>query len=290
MLWDTMIEFLKSWFIFPGLKWDLMLVSIGLAVAFGIIWMLGYWPWIIKKVWFWPVLIASAFLTLLAITFAQIPLQYYIDKGLGLAWDTTTIAKWYLLAGIPTVLASGVVQEASKSVPMAVWWWRSGRTLTPKTGLLIGAAAGVGFGIFEAFWVHGQVFASGWTTQLITQYGFDGISGFWERFFTVGFHTAVSALVGYGLAKGKWWQYYLIAAGLHTVANYSAVFVGYFAYIRPAAWFKITYIEIYIAVLTAIIAAVVLYLRWRKSEEETPGDTVETTAPPPPELPADIVD
>ena len=290
MLWDTMYEFLKSWFIFPGLKWDLMLISIGLAIAFGAVWMLGYWPYIFKKVWVWPVMIVSAFLSLLSVTFVQIPLQYYIDKGLSLAWEPTTLANWYLLAGISAVLASGLVQEASKSVPMAIWWWRSGKNITPKMGLLIGAVAGAGFGIFEAFWVHSRIFSAGWTTQLIGQYGFDGISGFWERFFTVGFHTAVSALVGYGLAKGKWWQYFLIAAGLHSLANYSAVFLTYFVYIRPVDWIKVTYIEIYIAVLTAIITAVVLYLRWRKSKDEEPMAPAEPIGPLPTELPADIND
>jgi RsiW-degrading membrane proteinase PrsW (M82 family) len=252
-----------------------MLVSVGLAIAFGAVWLLTYWPSIFKKVWTWPTMIISAFLTLLAVTFVQIPLQYYINKGLGLAWDATTIANWYLLAGIPVVLASGLVQEAAKSIPMAIWWWRSGRSITPKTGLLIGAIAGAGFGIFEAFWVHGSLFAAGWTTQLISQHGFDGIAGFFERFFTVGFHIAVSALVGYGLARGKWWQYYLIAAGLHTIANYAAIFMGYFGVIHPAAWLKTVYIEIYIAVLAVVITAVALYLRWHRDEDEIPPVTIE---------------
>jgi RsiW-degrading membrane proteinase PrsW (M82 family) len=287
MLWDTMIDFLKSWLIFPNLGWDLMLVSIGLALAFGVVWLLGYLPPLFNRIWFWPVMIISAFLTLLAITFVQIPLQYYIDQGMGAAWNENTIADWYLLAGIPAVLVSGLVQEAAKLVPMALWWWRSGKTVTPVMGLLIGAIAGAGFGIFEAFWIHTKIFSAGWTVQVISQYGFDGIMGFCERFFTVGFHTAVSALVGYGLAKGKWWQYFLIAAGLHTICNYASVFLGYFGYIHPVSWLKAAYIEYYIAVLTVIITAVVLWLRWHKTEEipVEPDVPAEPAVPePPPEL------
>jgi hypothetical protein len=47
------------------------------------------------------------------------------------------------------------------------------------------------------------MFAAGWTTQAIQIDGFLAIAGFWERFFAVGFHIAVSALAGYGLAKAK---------------------------------------------------------------------------------------
>jgi RsiW-degrading membrane proteinase PrsW (M82 family) len=220
----------------------------------------------------------SAFLTLLAIVFIQIPLQYYINRGLNNAWAPKIISDWYLLTGIPAVLVSGLVQEAAKLVPMAIWWWRSRKNITPKMGIIIGAAAGAGFGIFEAFWVHTNLFAAGWTTQLISQYGFDGILGFWERFFTVGFHIAVSALVGYGLAKGKWWQCFLIAASLHTLGNYSNVFATYFVYINPAEWLKVAYIEIYITVITVIVTAVVLWLRWRKTEE-IPVEPIISVAP-----------
>jgi RsiW-degrading membrane proteinase PrsW (M82 family) len=170
------------------------------------------------------------------------------------------IMYWLLLAGIPQILLSGLVQEGAKMVPMVVWWWRSGKNITPQLGLAIGAAAGVGLGIFEAVWAHNQIFAAGWTWQALQTDGFLAIAGFWERFFTVGFHIAASALAGYGLAKGKGWQFYLVASFLHALVNYSVVFL-------QKGLFTIVQLETYVAVIAIVLTAAVLLLRWRKTEE-----------------------
>jgi RsiW-degrading membrane proteinase PrsW (M82 family) len=270
MPWTSMMEFLKSWFNYPGLEWKMALVAAGLAILFGIIWLLGYWPRIFKTIWFWPLLICSAAVTLLAITFIQIPLQYYVQLGFN-KLGQSTVMDWFLLVSVPLVLVSGLVQEAAKSLPVAIWWWHSGRTLTPKMGLIIGAVTGAGFGIIEAVWDNGNVFANGWTTQLISQYGaFDGLYNFITRFLAVGFHIGASALVGYGLAKGKWWQYFLIASVFHSVLNYSTILATYYVYIHPVEWLKSIHIEAYIAVITAVVAVWALILRWRKDRQE-PG-------------------
>jgi RsiW-degrading membrane proteinase PrsW (M82 family) len=285
MLWTNMMDFLKSWFVYDGLGWKLILVAIGLSLAFGIIWLLGYRPPFFKKLglWLWPVMVISSFLTMLAITFIQIPAQYYLQQLMTEKLGIETIYSLYLLVSIPSVLISGLVQEAVKSLPVVIWWWNSGRTLTPKMGLMIGAAAGAGFGILEAIWSNGNTFVAGWTTQAITQYGFDGLSPFWVRFFAVGFHIATSALVGYGLTKRKWWLYYLIAAVLHGVLNYSSILSAYFTYLNQVTWFRNVQLEIYIAVIAAIVTAWALYLRWRKEKAEIPPP-VEI-----PELPAELI-
>ncbi|KKK54727.1 hypothetical protein LCGC14_3081810 [marine sediment metagenome] len=83
------------------------------------------------------------------------------------------------------------------------------------------------------------------------------LAGFWERFFAVAFHTAASALAGYGLAKGWGWQFYLIAAFLHALLNYSAVLL-------QSGLFTPVHIEIYVAVVVVLVTGVVLWLRWRK--------------------------
>jgi RsiW-degrading membrane proteinase PrsW (M82 family) len=269
MLWEQMWSFLKSWFIYPGLSWYLMLLGIGLAIVFGAIWLFGHWPPLFKKSWLWEVLVFSAFLTLLAVVFVQIPLQYYTGTALTHFWSQDVLVKWLLLAAIPQILISGLAQEGAKMVPVVAWWWRSGRNIDPKLGLAIGAVAGAGFGIFEAVWAHGRIFAAGWTLQVVQTNGFLGIAGFWERFFAVGFHIAVSALAGYGLAKGKGWQFYLIAAFLHGLLNYSVVFLqkGYLTVIQ---------LETYVAVMAVIVTAVVLWLRWQRTEET---DTIETDKP-----------
>jgi RsiW-degrading membrane proteinase PrsW (M82 family) len=262
MLWDTMIDFLKSWFNYPGLAWHFALIGIVLAIVFGAIWLLGYWPPLFKKPWFWAVAIVSAFLTLLAIVFVQIPLQYYIGQALGHFWNTSTLNDWLLLAYIPTILVTGLVQEGAKMVPMVFWWWRSGRNIDPRLGLAIGALAGAGFGIFESAWAHSQVFLSGWTWQAINTDGLVvAMLPFWDRFWAVAMHIAVSAIVGYGLAKGKGWQFYLIAAGLHSLVNYIVL---------PYSKGMLTYnqVEVYIAAVAALVTLWALWLRWRKKKEE----------------------
>ena len=254
------VGFFTSWFT------TFSLFGLGLAVAFGAVWLAGYWPPLFKRHWLWAVLIGSAFLSLAAVSFIQIPLQVWAGQALGHFWSQEVLIGWLLLAGIPQVLLSGLVQEGAKMVPMVVWWWRSDRNIDPRLGLAIGAIAGAGLGIFEAAWVHCRIFAAGWTLQALQTDGFLAIAGFWERFFTVGFHIAASALVGYGLAKGKGWQFYLIAAFLHALLNYGAVLL-------QKGILTIVQVETYAAVIAVILTASVLLLRWRKPAETAEIDS-----------------
>lgn len=267
-MWDQMMAFLKSFFLYPGLELEMMFIGIGLGIVFGAIWLCAYWPPLFKKPWFWMVAVFSAFLTLLAVTFIQIPLQYWVGQALYHFWDQLTLFNWLLLTGLPGILLSGLVQEGAKMVPMVVWWWRSGFDLTPQMGLAIGAIAGAAFGIFEAVWVHNQMFAAGWTVQALQTDGFLGIAGFWQRFFVVCLHVSASSLAGYGLARGKGWQFYLIASGLHALINYGVIFL-------QRGYFTITQVETWVAVAAVLTAVWALLLRWgRKSEEnETPEPT-----------------
>ncbi len=261
MLWQQMQSFFKSWFIYPGLETHLILIAIGVALAFGAIWLVCHWPPLFKRHWLWAVGIFSAFFTLLAVVYVQIPLQYYSGQALSHFWDNGTLMDWLLLTGLPAILLSGLVQEGAKMVPMVAWWWRSGNSISPKMGLAIGAIAGAGFGIFEAFWGNATILGSGWTFDMIGQYGFTGITPFWERFFTVALHTSASALAGYGLAKGKGWQFYLIAAGLHALINYG-VLLFYKQHLT------VNQLEIWVAVVAMLATAWALWLRWRRGEEE----------------------
>jgi uncharacterized membrane protein YhfC len=79
-----------------------------------------------------------------------------------------------------------------------------------------------------------------------------------ERFFSVAAHIAFSALAGYGLAKGRGWQFYLIASVLHGLLNYSVV-------LYQAGLLTVVPTEIYIAVLAVLVTAGALWLRWRKT-------------------------
>ena len=283
-MWQQMIDFFKSFFEYPGLKWELALVGMLLAVGFGAIWLCAHWPPLLKKSWLWLVMVVSAFLTLLAIVFVQTPLQWWTEQALLNFITPETFVKWLLLAGLPSILLSGLVQEGAKMVPAVIWWWRSSMNLSPKLGLAIGAMAGAGFGVFEAFWVHGRMFAAGWTVEAIGADGFIGITGFWERFFAVGFHIAAAALAGWGLAKGKGWQFYLVAAGLHGLLSYAGLFL-------QKGIFTIVQVETWVAVVAVIVTAWALLLRSGKNEEADMEGIPEVSAPPDtgikPETPAD---
>ena len=168
--------------------------------------------------------------------------------------------RWLLLAGIPIILLSGLVQEGSKLVPVVVYWWRKGRNIDPKLGLVIGAVAGMGFGVFEAMWAHNNIFAAGWTWEAVQTGGVVALAGFWERFFAVALHIGISALAGYGLAKGWGWQFYLLASFLHAFNNYCVV-------LFQSGIFTIVHVEIYAAVVAMLVTGGALRLRWRKSVE-----------------------
>jgi RsiW-degrading membrane proteinase PrsW (M82 family) len=256
---DYMVSFFKSFFQNPSGSGTYLAIAIGLAIAFGAVWLAGYRPPLFKKPWLWAVLAGSAFLTLAAASFVQIPLQAWTGQALGHFWSQESAMRWILLAGIPLMLLSGLVQEGAKLVPVVAYWKRSGKNIDPKLGLAIGAVAGAGFGIFEAQWAHNTIFASGWTWAAVQAGGFWALAGFWERFFTVAAHIAFSALAGYGLAKGRGWQFYLIASALHGLLNYSVV-------LRQAELFTDVHAEIYIAAIAVAVTVWALWLRWRKTE------------------------
>jgi len=251
-----MIQFFTSAFVFPGLGWKSVLIAVGIGILFGAVWLAFYRPPLVRRPGLWAVALASAILTWTAIAFIQIPLQGWTGQGLLRIWDQFTLTKWLLLAGIPQILLSGLVQEAAKLVPVIVYWWRGNRDFTPKFGLIAGAVSGAGFGVFEAIWVHNTIFASGWALSSVDTYGLMALLGFVERFFAVGFHIAASALAGYGLAKRLGWQFYLIAAALHGLTNYGVLLLqkGVLTSVQ---------VEVYVAVIAVAVTAVVLSLRRR---------------------------
>lgn len=93
------------------------------------------------------------------------------------------------------------------------------------------------------------------------------LAEFWDRFFAVAFHIAASALAGYGLAKGRGWQFYLVASGLHTLANYGIV-------IASAGLFGTVGVHTYFAVVAVLVTAAALWLRWRKTEGPTLAEPI----------------
>jgi RsiW-degrading membrane proteinase PrsW (M82 family) len=266
---QQMTEFFTSAFSFPGLSWTMVLVAVAIGIVFGAIWMAAYWPPLTKKPGIWAVGIVSALFTWTAIAFIQIPLQAWTGQALVHFWGQFTLLRWLLLAGIPSILLSGLVQEGAKLVPIVFYWWRNHRNFTPKFGLIAGAVSGAGFGVFEAVWVHNTMFAAGWTWQTVETGGFLALLGFWERLFSVGFHISVSALAGYGLARRLGWQFYLIVSLLHGLTNYSVILL-------QKGLLSSVQVEIYIAVLAVAISAVVLWLRWYKNNTTGEVSSIDT--------------
>jgi uncharacterized membrane protein YhfC len=239
------LSFFLSWFANPSL------IGVGLAVAFGAFWLLVYRPPLFRNPWLWAVMVVSAFLSLAGVAFVQIPLQVIIGQAIGQA----AMKQMPLLAGIPGILLSGFIQEATKLLPIVGYWWRRDRQIDPLLGLALGAVAGAGFGVLEAQWVHNTVFASGWEWSLVRTQGTVALAAFAERFSTVAFHIAASALAGYGLARGWGWQFYLLAAFLHAVANYGAVLY------QTQTW-ALAEVEIFVAVVAGVTTFFALVLRW----------------------------
>ena len=254
-----MIRFFLSAFDFPGLSWMLVLVAAAIGIVFGAIWLIPYWPPMVRKPGLLVVGILSAFFTWTAIAFIQIPLQGWAGQALLHFWAQGTLTQWLVIAGIPQILLSGLVQEGAKLVPVVFYWWHNHWSFTPKFGLIAGAVSGAGFGVFEAVWVHNTIFASGWTWSTVETNGALALLGFVERFFAVGFHTAASALAGYGLAKNMGWQFYLLASFLHGATNYSVILL-------QKGLLTAVQVEIYAAVLAVAVATAALRLRWHKPE------------------------
>ena len=267
IMWD----FFVSWFQNPsaerGLTW--LFLSIGLAFVFGAVWLAAFAPPLRRLqlrtalliVALPAVFVSSAILAVAAVSFIQLPLQIWTGQALGHFWSEETLMGWILLAGIPAVLLSGLVQEAAKLLPPLVYFrWR--RPEGAKLALIIGAISGAGLGIFEAQWALNQIFAAGWSWGTVELQGFQALFGFWERFFAVAFHIAATAIAAYGLFKGKWWQFYLLAAFLHALLNYSVVLL-------QGGYVTILQLEVYAAVVALATVGLALWLRWRPQREIT---------------------
>jgi len=152
----------------------------------------------------------------------------------------------------------------------------SGRKITPKTGLIIGAMAGAGFGIFGAVFAHNQAFIAHWTWSEFHRNAWQALLPFWDTFWSVAAQAGISALVGYGLAKGKGWQSYLGATVLHAAMLYFRVL-----YAKYPNTFNENRVEITLAGVTALVMLVVIYLRWRKDDAELAPMVTEPPAAPP---------
>jgi RsiW-degrading membrane proteinase PrsW (M82 family) len=234
-------------------------LGIGLAVVFGAIWLACYRPPLIAKPWLWAVLAAGAILAPIAIAVTVFPLRFGISWVYGSLWSRETLAQWALLASLPSMYLYGLVREGFKLLPVVVYWWREGRNIEPKLGLVAGAVSGAGFGILESQWTLNYILASGWSWESVQMQGVVALGGFWESFFVLGIQVAACALAGWGLARGWGWKFYLLAAFVYLFPNYSYVLLTKELITGVQA-------EFLIAAWALIATGVVFWLRERKSK------------------------
>ena len=258
-MFQELVKLFTSGFVFPNITLTGLALGISLGIVFGAIWLIGYRPPIFKKPWVWVlIMMNSAFLTWTAVCFLQSSLQSWTNQAMVYFFGLETVMGWLLVASIPSILLSGIVQEGSKLVPVVMGWLRNNRNMNARTGLIIGAISGAGFGVFEAVWVLNTTFASGWTWAMVESQGLVALLPFVERFFAIAFHIGSCALAGYGLAKGWGWQFYLVAAFLHGLVNYSVV-------LFQTNVLTAIQMDIWITIIALVLTIVVLWLRWKRT-------------------------
>ena len=194
-----------------------------LAAVFALPWLVFLGRGWLRRGWLWAAVAAAAILFPFSIAWVQVPLQ----QAVGALWARVLSAPpgvplLYLVA-LPGLLVASLVQEAAKLAVAAATLRALGNTRRPRAGLALGAAAGAGYGAFEAFWTFNRIFAAGWSWATVELAGPVALFGFLERLFAVPFHAASAALSGYGLATRRPWRFFLLAVGLHTALNYSVV-------------------------------------------------------------------
>jgi RsiW-degrading membrane proteinase PrsW (M82 family) len=232
----------------------------GFAIIFGIIWLACYRPPFITKPWTWAVFFVGAIMAPIAIVIASFPIGIGISKLVNHFMSQQTVQGWAWLLSIPSIFIFGLVWEGAKLLPVGVYWWRKNREIEPKLGLLIGVAAGAGFGILQAQWTMNYFIANfNWSWQLVQAKGFPALTGFWESFFVLGLNVASTALAGWGVAKGWGWKFYLLAGFIYLVTNYNTVLVHY-------NLVSATQSQLIIATWALIVVGVTLWLRERKSK------------------------
>ncbi|MEJ2739700.1 MAG: hypothetical protein P8105_07755 [Dehalococcoidia bacterium] len=99
------IEYFLSYFT------DTNLFGVIIALVFGAIWIACFKPPLFQRLWLWEILAGSAIITLIAVSFIQVPIQNAIGKDLTELMSAYNITRAVLLNGIPLAIVVGVVQE-----------------------------------------------------------------------------------------------------------------------------------------------------------------------------------
>ncbi len=160
-------------------------------------------------------LFAMSGITFALVVYVQAPIQQRLSgvvfRSIGSSGTGTYVAALVIAA------VSGLFQEAFKSLLIWFRWNQDGDRPNLRSMIALGAMVGAGFGMVEACWLTGGLFAVG-ALGLVSL-------AVWERLITILFHTAMGAILGYGIGRRQLWQFLAITAVLHGFGNFTIVFV-----------------------------------------------------------------
>lgn len=225
------------------------------------------WLWLLARGYLrrpalWLTFVVAAPLFSPSIALVQVPIQLALNAFWIAAIGVPAIQANLILVGLPSVFVSGLVQETAKLLVAMLGLRLLHEPRGRLAGLALGAAAGAGYGGFEAFWVFNTVFAAGFGWATIQLAGPAALLAFYERLVTVPFHVGAAALSTYGYSTGRTWQYLLAAILLHTLANWSALFV-------QAKVVGALETEAWITVVSVVAIGAALWMRYRRGDERS---------------------
>lgn len=225
----------------------------GLSLLFGLLWLLLYRPPLFKQPRLWLVMLGGALAGVLAVSFIQTPLSMLINK----LWQEGAGLGRLLLVGVVSVVMIGLVQEGAKLLPLLTLRKQQGGELDEPQGFSAGAVSGFGYGFLETFYVMNFLFASGWNWDVLAnEYPALVLTGV-ERVCMLGLNMGLSALAGWGLAKGKGLRFYLLAAGLHAL-------VAFISFLMANLNFPVVIAEMALMVIIIVLTVVMLSMRGEK--------------------------
>lgn len=218
-MFEGSLETFLKYFLLPNVDLSFFLLSILFVLIYTAICLLPFRPPLHKNTGLWIVLVAGLILTPFCIAFIQMPIQRAISNAIsGLASSLGNVTA-YAISGIFIALIASFVQQGARLIPTWAYLVKTKTLTSPLNGLIVGAVAGAGFGIIDAFLGHNQIFQLGLNKLMQSGGGIIALVVF-ERFFTLAMCTATTAIAGYGIATGKGWQYYLIICGVQFIFNY----------------------------------------------------------------------
>lgn len=197
--------------------------SVILAILFTVPWLAWLAGGRLRSPTLWLALLLGAAIFPFAIAWVQVPLQMALNQFWSASLAPALIQQYLLLLSLPSMVVASAVQETAKLACVGVGWALYCGRRGALAGLAFGAAAGAGFGGFEAYWALNRIVGVGWSWAMVDQGGPLALLGFVERFFAVPFHVGSGALAAYGLATRQTGRFWLLVVALHTALNFAAV-------------------------------------------------------------------